>query len=408
MTKKVAILSGLTYPVPPVRGGGPQIVLYNTCLNLTDPEIDWYILASWEPELDEINYDHSRIKAVKTIWLDKLILKCVNFLPYRLRKSIFSEVGDQKRLLLNIKIIRKLIFRAKDIIVCHESYSLTYLVYLFFPRKKIISYIHNSKVHIDFSEDMWERLVRASTAGIIMGAEAARNDVRLKFSSPPVNSWVIYNGVNIDKFNSNKKGYFRDQMRGEFNLLEEDFVFLYCGRIAAIKKLENIISSFLVLAGEIENVKLVIVGSASKDDYGDSSYESKLHQMIPEDQKEKVIFTGFYPPEVLLKIYSIADCGILATVLSETITLFLLECMACGIPVITTDVGGIPEVVRNDQEGIVISRNYSGDDLTAAMRQMVLNKEEWAAKSNKIEKYIQANFSWARVAEEFASILHEV
>jgi len=105
------VLSGLTYPVPPIRGGGPQIVLYNTCLNITDPDIDWKILSNWDAGLEGQVYDRQRILPIKTTALDRLALALVNLLPYRIRKQIFSEVGDQDHLLLNIKMIRKLLLK---------------------------------------------------------------------------------------------------------------------------------------------------------------------------------------------------------------------------------------------------------------------------------------------------------
>lgn len=84
---KVAILSGLNYPVPPIRGGGPQIVLYNTALKMNDPEIDWTIFGNWEMGLESVDYDRNRIKALKTQSIDKFLRGLVNLLPYRWRKA---------------------------------------------------------------------------------------------------------------------------------------------------------------------------------------------------------------------------------------------------------------------------------------------------------------------------------
>ena len=403
------MLSGLLYPVPPIRGGGPQIILYNTCLHITDPRVDWFILSNWEPGLDRVDYDHKRIIAIKATWLDKLILKIVNLLPYRIKKSIFSEIGDQERLLLNIKILRKLMFKKTDIIVVHESYPMTYLVHLIFPHKKIISCMHNSKVHLDFDETMWNRLVRASTAGIVMASKSALDGVKKTFPHQPARTWVIYNGIDITKFNISQRTQFRKNARQSFVISEDEFVYIYCGRIAAVKNLENLIGSFLILAEKNYKVKLFLVGSAQKDDFGDVAYEKKLHAMVPSKIRPSVQFIGFYPQEQLPEIYSIADCAVLATTtMLETVTLFLLEALACGIPVVATDVGGIPEVIRNGQEGIIIRRDYSQTNLMAAMEQMVLHKDEWAGKSRDIEAYIQNNFSWKREAEEFTAVLNEI
>ena len=408
MTIKVAVLSGLTYPVPPIRGGGPQIVLYNTCLNINDPEIDWKILANWDPDLEEIDYDRDRILAIKTTALDRLTLALVNLLPYRIRKRIFSEVGNRERLLLNLKIIRKLLFKRYDVVICHESFSLAYLVHLVFPRKKIITYIHNSKVHLDFDEEMWKRYVIASTGGMVLGSKESLSDLQQRFGYLPRETRVILNGIDIDRFNSEKRERYQDEMRERYGIPLDDFVFIYCGRISPIKNIDRILKSFLELADDLSAARLVIVGSASQDNYGDISYEEQLHRMIPEDRASRVIFTGFIPQEELPQIYAVADCGILGTKKSETLTLFLLECLACGIPVIAPKLGALPDVIREEKEGILLARDYSIEQMQGAMRKMIRNKNEWQKRSKEIEQYIHQNFTWQRVAGDVVKFIREV
>lgn len=408
MTIKVAVLSGLTYPVPPIRGGGPQIVLYNTCLNISDPEIEWTILGEWIHELEELDYDRRRIQAIKTTRLDRLMLALVNLLPYRMRKRIFSEVGDHERLLLTLKIIRKLLFKRYAVLVCHESFSLAYLAHLVFPRKKIITYIHNSKVHLDFDEEMWKRYVIASTGGMVLGSKESLSDLQQRFGYLPRETRVILNGIDIDRFNSEKRERYQDEMRERYGIPLDDFVFIYCGRISPIKNIDRILKSFLELADDLSAARLVIVGSASQDNYGDISYEEQLHRMIPEDRASRVIFTGFIPQEELPQIYAVADCGILGTKKSETLTLFLLECLACGIPVIAPKLGALPDVIREEKEGILLDREYSIEQMQNAMRKMIRNKTEWQSRSKEIEQYIQQNFTWQRVADEMVKLIREV
>ena len=150
------------------------------------------------------------------------------------------------------------------------------------------------------------------------------------------------------------------------------------------------------------------MGSANNYDDGDQSYLEKLHQIIPTDKKDIVTFVGFITNDNLPGIYSIADCGLLGTKISETVTLFLLEIMACGIPVVAPSIGGLPEVIREGKEGILISEDYSQVELVEAMYQMVINKSTWQRKSVEIAKYINDKFNWARVAHDLTRIVNEV
>ena len=405
MKIRVAILSGLNYPVPPIRGGGPQIVLYNTCLNITDPEIDWTILADWDEGLKEVDFDRKRILAIKTRWIDRILLAIVNLLPYRIRKKVFSEVGDQDRLILNLKIVRKLLFRKTDVIICHESFSLAYLVHLVFPHKRIITYVHNSKLHLDFDDEIWNRYVKASTGGMILGSYSSKHDLSTRFNVLPQRVEIIYNGIDIHKFNRHQKELYQQETRERFFISQHDFVFLYCGRITPQKNIDLIVQAFLRLNQEVANTCLVVIGSASRDLYGDLAYEQLLHSLVPLHLRERVIFTGFVPQEKLPELYSMIDCGVLATKTLEGLPLFLLECGACGIPVIATEVGAIPEVIHPAAEGYLLSPDYSLEEMVSAMREMVNQRDYWSARSKEIESYIQNNFSWQRVADDLVRII---
>jgi len=293
--------------------------------------------------------------------------------------------------------------------VCHESFSLAYLVHQVFPRKKIITYIHNSKVHLDFDEEMWRRYVKSSTAGMVLGSKASMNDLQMRFGYLPQHTRVIYNGVDTENFNSRNREQYRNKIRSALQIKEKDHVFLYCGRIAPIKNIDLVLESFLGLANDLDNIRLVIIGSANQDNYGDISYEKRIHQMVPEEHAEKVIFTGFVPQKKLPELYAVADCGVLGTkVKQEGLTLFLLECLACGIPVIAPALGAIPETIRENQEGILLDPNYTIEDLQNAMRRMILDKEKWQSKSKEIERYIHQNFTWQRVARDLVQMIREV
>lgn len=408
MKIRVAVLSGLNYPVPPIRGGGPQIVLYNTCLNITDPEIDWTILADWDEGLKEVDFDRKRILAIKTRWIDRILLAVVNLLPYRIRKMIFSEVGDQDRLVLNLKILRKLLFRKVDVIICHESFSLAYLVHLVFPHKRIITYTHNSKLHLDFDDEMWHRYVKASTGGMILGSYSSKHDLSARFDVLPQKIEIIYNGIDIRKFNTHQKDQYRHETREKFHFSQQDFVFLYCGRITPQKNIDQILHAFLKLNQERTDIRLVIIGSAARDLYGDLAYEQSLHDLVPVHFRERVIFTGFVPQEKLPELYSLGDCGVLGTKGEfETLTLFILETLACGTPVIASAVGALPEVLHPASEGYLLRPDYSLEEMVSAMREMVNQRDYWSGRSKTIESYIQQNFSWQRVAADVVKIIKE-
>jgi glycosyltransferase involved in cell wall biosynthesis len=79
-------------------------------------------------------------------------------------------------------------------------------------------------------------------------------------------------------------------------------------------------------------------------------------------------FTGPVQPPSVVSLINAADMGVLPSY-TEGISNFLMECLACSLPVIATDVGGNPEVVRQNATGILIPRRDAGA-LSAAIRWM--------------------------------------
>lgn len=407
---KVAVLSGLNYPVPPIRGGGPQIVLYNTALKMNDPEIEWTIFSDWDKGLESVDYDRKRIRALKTQPIDRFLQRLVNMLPYRWRKSLFSVVGNPDLMILNIKIARRLLFQKFDLVICHESYSLAYLIHKLLSKQKILTYVHNSKVHLDFDDENWRKYALASTAGMILGSQIAKEAIQERFEILPKMS-VIYNGIDTSKFKIEKCEDNLRETRQGLGLSEADFVFIYCGRLTPSKQVHLILEAFIQLALERNDVSLLIVGSAKVDQYGDITYEAELKSMPPDSLVEKVKFVGFVQQEELPKIYGISNCAVLGTSKKkhqETLPLFLLEALSSGVPVIAPANGAIPEVIRQDKEGIILDAEYEMRDMLAAMRRMVEEREAWAARAADISDAIRKDFSWERVADDVTDKIKQI
>jgi colanic acid/amylovoran biosynthesis glycosyltransferase len=94
------------------------------------------------------------------------------------------------------------------------------------------------------------------------------------------------------------------------------------------------------------DVRLTIVGEGSERD----RVEYMREQLQLQD---RVHLTGALPPESVLEVLRSSHVLLLAS-LSEGIANAVLEAMACGLPVVTTDAGGMKEVVRDGAEGLVI------------------------------------------------------
>lgn len=148
---------------------------------------------------------------------------------------------------------------------------------------------------------------------------------------------VVYHGVDIEKFKPiQNKSYLNNKV----NILN-------IGRLSKEKSQEDIILVCERLKDMNFPFECTIVG--------DGPYKDKLQKMIMEKNMESYItLAGKVFQEDILKYYQNADVFLL-TSREENLPNVLLESLSAGVPVITTNVGAIPELIKNMQTGILVA-----------------------------------------------------
>ncbi len=130
----------------------------------------------------------------------------------------------------------------------------------------------------------------------------------------------------------------------------------------------------------------LIVGSGGPE----GNYEGVLRDLVERHAlTERVRFLGQVPPERLAEVLSAGDCFVLATSNEGWANVFL-EAMACGLPVITTDVGGNAEVVSDPSLGTIVS--VRGPGCTRhGHRRWTRQGRGWRLGPRRIRAYAEAN-----------------
>ncbi len=103
----VAIVCGLMNPIPPVKAGGPQLVIWNTCKHLSNEEFEWKVLSLWDEAVDAVDFDRERFVQVRVGKRETKISQLAQKLPYRLVKGWFGVVRPD-HLALNLAMVREL------------------------------------------------------------------------------------------------------------------------------------------------------------------------------------------------------------------------------------------------------------------------------------------------------------
>lgn len=173
---------------------------------------------------------------------------------------------------------------------------------------------------------------------------------------------------------------------------------LYVGSIEPRKNLNRLLQAFAGLRQWLDKWTLVIVGARN---YWKSSPVIQVVEQL--GLTDKVIFTGFIQEDDLPSIYNGADCFIFPS-LYEGFGLPVLEAMACGTPVITSNSSSLPEVAGD--AGILVDPNQV-EAITSAMRQ-VLSDPDLAAELRQRGLARAAGFTWERTARETVAVYKSV
>ncbi len=210
------------------------------------------------------------------------------------------------------------------------------------------------------------------------------------FNIPSERVSVMLNGIDFEK--NLPKPYRRE----ELGLSEEDFVLIMVARLEPVKGHKVALKALQNVNGTHNGkVKLLIVG--------DGQQREELKKCTVELGLGNVVnFLGHRND--VEKIYPAADAAIL-TSYSESFPLVLLEAARAGVPVITTDVGGVNKLIPDDRYGWIIP--VENPEALAARIELAMDLKTTGAlpsMGKKLESYSKRHFS----IEQFANNVYNV
>ena len=192
--------------------------------------------------------------------------------------------------------------------------------------------------------------IKSACKGIITCSHFINKQASRVDSSRQPSIITVHNGIDIERFSAAQP-----ISREKFGLCPEDFVVVFSGRIIKEKGVLELIKAIKVAKRSIANLKLVVIGTSF---FGKGNATSPYMQQLTaeaEPIRQQVIFTGFVDYGQMPSYIKIADVAALPSLWDEPFGLTILEAMAAGVPLITTNGGGIPEICQDT--AILIERN---------------------------------------------------
>jgi len=214
------------------------------------------------------------------------------------------------------------LLRCRSVVTIHDC------IHLMFPE-----YLPNKLAYVYAKSSMWTASRKADR--ILTVSEASKRDILRFFNVPPEKVVVIHNAID-ERFLAPANQERMDLVRQRYQL-DHPFI-LYVGNIKPHKNIERLIAAFGRARGQChDDLKLIIIGDEI------SKYPA-LRQSVHKHKLDKhVRFLGFQPMETLAAFYRQARAFVFPS-LYEGFGLPPLEAMACGAPVVTSNVSSLPEV----------------------------------------------------------------
>jgi D-inositol-3-phosphate glycosyltransferase len=218
---------------------------------------------------------------------------------------------------------------------------------------------------------------------------------------------VIPPGVDLSRFYPIPK----DEAKAVIGVPQDDRLILYVGRIEPLKGIDTLLRALAQMqmeaAAECCPHSLVIIGGDPEATQEAMNSEmARLQRLAAElGIKDLVLFLGKRSQDSLPYYYSAADVVVVPSHY-ESFGMVALEAMACGVPVVASQVGGLAFLVKDGETGFVIPDNEP--DLLADRLIDILQNQDLQARLGKQGELAARDYSWDKIAARMYTVYEDL
>ena len=175
---------------------------------------------------------------------------------------------------------------------------------------------------------------------------------------------------------------------------------LYSGRLVSFKGVQYLIKAMKKVINKYENTYLIIVG--------DGAFKGELVKLAKRlGISNNVVFLGAIPHKTLLHWLPNFDVFVYPEVRGQGISNAVLEAMASGVPVIASNVGGLPEVIIHQQTGLLVPPG-SPEHIASSIIELLTNNDLREKIISKAKETISAKFNLDVTVEKLLAVYQSV
>lgn len=261
---------------------------------------------------------------------------------------------------------------------------------------------HNTFIDYNNLFDSVERIndltvgkLNLKDADKIIAISGATKDYVLSLGAKPSKVKIIYNGVDLNKFCPTVGK--REETRKKLGIPQDAVVVLTVRRLVYKNGIDTLIDSANIVVKKNPLILFLVVGKGP-------DMENIRMQVTQLGIASNFRLAGFVSDDDLPSYYNMADLFVLPSKSGEGLPLVALEAMACGLPVVATDVGGIREILL-EKFGRLVPSNQP-ELLAEAV--LDFSSVDFSANKEDLRAIVEKKFSWDVNVEKLIEIYEEL
>lgn len=349
---------------PPKKLGGTEIASFSIAEYLAQRKNEVHVITSSDPGISD-NYSK---------------------LGFYIHRTILNRTKFIGIILFGMKSLIK-INKIKPEIIQAQNITMGFIA--FFAKKIFnIPYIvwgRGSDVHLQWKfKKFISRIVLDNADAIIALSQNMRNEMQTISEKDII---ILPNGVDTKSFSISKNGKKTDRIR-----------ILYIGSLLPVKGVEYLIQAMKQLCQLHPDIRLTIIG--------DGSCRNSLEEMGRKFGLEHNInFIGKIPHQDVPNWLAKNDIFVLPSI-SEGMPNVLLEAMAAGLPIVASNVGGIPEIISNSKNGYLVEPKNS-QQIVDRIQFLISNSNKWNTISEQ-NKADAEKYDWEEIIKKLEYIYSHI
>lgn len=377
------------YPVPASKGGAVSTLVEHLVKgNNKEKLVHMDIVSIYDPKAEQMSkaYPNTNFIWIKppavVKWLDSAFFFFVRKTFKNMKAVSYKSLFSLLFYILKAKSILKKV--SYDKVVLENNVPLAWIIKLSNYNGDYYYHFHNIPRINAKCKEVFQNCTAILCVSEFVAKQIQRADNPIGPISPE-KTRILYNCIDTDHFSRVNDQNVIMTWKKKYGINENEKVVVFVGRLSVEKGVDKLLEAAIKL--NRKDVKVLIVGSLIYNVNIQDEYQRKLHKLA-EQLGEQVKFTGYISQAELPIIYSIADIAVLPSVWDEPAGLTMIEAMACGTPVITTNAGGIPEYVSDC--AFVLKRDSDIVGKIVTTIDDVLNKRD-SALVTRTDRYERVN-----------------